>query len=118
MEAQEAKFNCLKTQASSKQSTSTNLTAHMSKPLWTQEEAIAFECAGECITDLIGIYSSAIANEEEGANPDPNKLAELESVIGQLAAERAQLYLSDHIRIAAIRKDFGARIRAHRRNVE
>lgn len=35
----------------------------MDKLKWTQDQAIAFECALECITDLMGICSTAIADE-------------------------------------------------------
>ena len=31
---------------------------------WTQEQAVAFECARECITDMMGICSAKIAEEE------------------------------------------------------
>ena len=31
---------------------------------WTQEQAVAFECARECITDMMGICSTKIAEEE------------------------------------------------------
>lgn len=86
----------------------------MTKPKWTQEEAIAFECARECITDLMGICSTEIADEEESQEPDLKKIYNLEKEMAQLAHERANLTLTDHDHIAAIRTEYGARIRAYR----
>jgi len=37
---------------------------------WTQDEAIAFECARECITDLMGIQSGLLCEEENKPSPD------------------------------------------------
>lgn len=85
----------------------------MTKPLWTQNEAIAYECARDCITDLIGIYCAEIADEEESEKPDLDKIAKLENEMARLARERASLTLTDHDRIAAIRKEYGALFRAY-----
>jgi len=35
------------------------------KPLWTQEEAIAYECARETMNDMVAICSSLIAKEKK-----------------------------------------------------
>ncbi len=47
----------------------------MAHPKWTQDEAIAFECARECITDFMGLYYTAIADEEEKPAPNLEKIA-------------------------------------------
>lgn len=86
----------------------------MEQPKWTQDEAIAFECARECITDLMGIYHTAIADEEEKATPNLEKIAKYEAITMRLAQERANLSLTDHEKIVKIRKEYGARIRTYR----
>ncbi len=86
----------------------------MNKPKWTQEEAVAFECARECITDMMGICSTAIADEEGQPTPDAVRLAGLEKNLVELARERAALTVADQDKIATIRREYGGRIRAYR----
>jgi hypothetical protein len=88
--------------------------AALTGPKWTQDEAIDFECARDCITDLMGIYSGAIDDEETAASPDQAKISELLAVRSSLARERMALRLNDHDRIAEIRSTYGARIRTYR----
>lgn len=84
------------------------------KPKWTQDEAIAFECARECINDMIGICSSEIADEEEQEHPNQVKIAEIEARRFALAIERCNLTLKDQKQIARVRKEYGAWIRNYR----
>jgi hypothetical protein len=86
----------------------------MNKPKWTQDEAVAFECARECITDMMGICSTAIADEEGQPAPDAVRLAGLEKNLAELARERAALTVADQDKIATIRREYGAQVRAHR----
>jgi len=86
----------------------------MEQPKWTQDEAIAFECARERITDLMGIYHTAIADEEEKPTPNREKIARYESITMKLARERANLSVTDHEKIADIRREYGACIRSYR----
>ena len=86
----------------------------MNKPKWTQDEAVAFECARECITDMMGICSTAIADEENQPVPDAIRLAVLEKNLADLARERAALTVADQDKIATIRREYGAQVRAHR----
>ncbi|MCL2524885.1 MAG: hypothetical protein FWF20_02265 [Betaproteobacteria bacterium] len=79
---------------------------------WTQDEAIAFECACECITDLRAILTS----ERYHDNPTPERLAEIEVELSGLRAEREMLSVHDHAEIARIRCDYGRRICYHRMN--
>ena len=83
------------------------------QPMWTQEQAVAFECAREAISDLMAICSAAIASEEASA-PEGPRLAELEQELAGLARERADLRVADHDRIAAIRRTYGERVRVYR----
>lgn len=83
-------------------------------PKWTQDQAINYECARECITDLMGIFSSSIADEKALALPDETKIKDLLRLRTALAHERMALRLKDHDRIAEIRSTYGAQIRACR----
>lgn len=83
-------------------------------PKWTQDEAINYECARECITDLMGIFSTAIDDEESSSSPDQAKIEDMLKSRTSLARERMALRLEDHDRIAEIRSVYGARIRAYR----
>jgi hypothetical protein len=74
---------------------------------WTQDEAIAFECARECITHMI-----AICTGELYENPSDERRAELEAERGRLMGEQRTLRLKDHAEIARIRTEYGAFIRA------
>ena len=81
---------------------------------WTQDEAIAFECACECITDMMAIYTGRITDEKRKDTPDTDKLAEMRAERTKLAQERAALHVSDHANIARIRTNYGATVRAWR----
>lgn len=86
----------------------------MNKPKWTQDEAIAFECARECITDMIGICCTEIYDEERLPAPDTGRLVKLKKLVADLARERTALTLTDQDKIATIRREYGAQVRAHR----
>lgn len=79
------------------------------RPKWTQEEAVAYESALECISHLRAI----LAGERYNDNPTPARLVEIEVESARLAAERRALSVHDHAEIARIRRDYGQRIRAH-----
>ncbi len=81
---------------------------------WTQEEAVAYECARECITDMMAICTGQIADESRKDAPDTDRVAALRVERSRLAQERATLHVHDHADIARIRADYGTIIRAHR----
>ncbi|WP_339584685.1 hypothetical protein [Aquabacterium sp. G14] len=81
---------------------------------WTQEQAVAFECARECITDMMGICSAKIAEEECKTDPDRAVLTELENELTRLARERSSLTITDDERIATVRRQYGEVIRCFR----
>lgn len=85
------------------------LAAGEPRPKWTQDEAIAYESALECITHLRAILTS----ERHNDNPTPARLAEIEAESARLFAERRALSVHDHADIARIRQEYGQRIRAH-----
>lgn len=81
---------------------------------WTQEEAIAFECARECITDMMAICSGQIAEQKASKTPDASRVQLLETELVRLASERASLRGTDAAEIARIRASYGKVIRDHR----
>lgn len=83
-------------------------------PAWSQEEAIAFECARECITDLMAFYTAEIHVEKTQLNPNEHRLSFLIAERARLASERRDLHLSDNETIARIRKEYGELIRSFR----
>lgn len=86
------------------------------KPEYTQDQAIAFECAREAITDLMAIYTMRI---EDAKNSGDRVLATgLTGDRSGLAQERANLHVHDADTIATVRKIYGRRIRAWREQGE
>ncbi len=79
---------------------------------WTQEEAVAFECAREVITDMMAIHTGQIADERAKPQPDPARLAQLRAERSRLAQERAGLHVGDRAEVARIRAEYGAFVRA------
>lgn len=86
----------------------------LTKPLWTQEQAIAFESARECITDLAGIYTALIEDARGQAVPDEVRIQSLRAKRSALVQERSELRLHDGDRIAEIRRIYGKQIKAFR----
>lgn len=70
---------------------------------WTQDEAIAFECARECITHLMAILTTDIASSAF----TPEQCEKLRARRSGLAAERAKLNVHDYADIARIRSIYG-----------
>lgn len=85
----------------------------LTEPLWTQDSAVAFESARECIGELIAILVGRAASIEAAGRAD----AGLEAEILALAQERDRLSVHDTRRIDEIRRDYGARVRAHNLSV-
>jgi hypothetical protein len=81
---------------------------------WTQEEAIAFECARECITDIMAICSGQLAEEKASTAPDAVRVRSLETELARLAQERAGLRGTQTAEIARIRASYGKVIHDHR----
>lgn len=81
---------------------------------WTQDEAIAFECAREAITEMMAIQTGQLAKEAAKATPDANRLASIRAERSRLARQRTALHVNDLQDIARIRAEYGAFIRAWR----
>jgi hypothetical protein len=83
-------------------------------PLWTQEQAIAYECAREVITDLSAICTARIYDELAKQTPDHGLVASLEEKITRLFNERRELTVGNQDEIAKIRHAYGSEVRAWR----
>lgn len=81
---------------------------------WTQDEAIAFECAREAIGHHIAIYSARIADEAAKPCPDVALIEQLWAERASLHQERAGLHVGDHAAIEQARAVHGAAVRAWR----
>jgi hypothetical protein len=79
-----------------------------------QDEAIVFECAYDAVGHMIAIYSEVLYDEKKKLEPDFLCIVEIEKRIDELAREFRCLHVTDHEKIAFIRRDYGAQIRAHR----
>lgn len=84
------------------------------KPLWTRDEAIAFECAREAMNDMVGICSTKIAEEKCNPAPDLRRIEVLHHTRLNFMKERDGVRWYDRDVIAKIRKEYGAKIRAYR----
>lgn len=83
-------------------------------PKWTQEQAVAFEAARECIGEVMAICAAELHTEESQAAPDACCLQALHADLASLGAERAALRVDDSDHIERVRGVYGARLRAYR----
>ena len=81
---------------------------------WTQDQAIAFECAREVITDMMAICTGRIADERTKKSPDTELIATLRADRSRLHQERTALHVTDDANVARIRAEYGAIVRAWR----
>lgn len=88
------------------------MTTETDGPRWTQEQAIAFECARECLNGLGAIYTGLIEEERQRKEPDQEKIHALREKRSMLVQERDRLRLHDEKRIAWVRHIYGAECRA------
>ena len=75
---------------------------------WTQQQAIAYECAREAITHMMAMYSARIEKEKYAPQPDQKHIASLTAQRSALFRERAELKVTDDEKIAKIRAEYGA----------
>ena len=81
---------------------------------WTQDEAIAFECTREVITDMMAIQTRQITDEANKDAPDVDRLASLRAERSRLAQERNALHVDDLAAVSRIRSEYGTIVRASR----
>lgn len=85
--------------------------------LWTQDQAVSFECARETITELMAVQTACIAAEEEKADPDARAIAAYERRFAELAKERGLLTVVDEDRNAVVRRVYGAEVQQARKEM-
>jgi len=83
------------------------------QPLWTQEEAIAFESARETLGHMIAICSTLIDEEEALPIPDLQRIAELEKKQDQFLQERLALHVDSKAEIIRIRLEYASKIKRY-----
>jgi hypothetical protein len=81
---------------------------------WTQEEAIAFEAARECITDVMAMYSAELADAKKALPVDSDRVEAIRARLTTLSHERDGLRGSDNENIIRVLGVYGAMVREHR----
>lgn len=81
-------------------------------PLWTQDQAIAFEAALEAVNDVIAGYSEQIDIEENSRQPDVAHIAWLNMRIGQAVDVRHALRVTDTANVRQVLMEFSAIVQA------
>jgi hypothetical protein len=79
---------------------------------WTQDEAIAYECAREAITHMRAILNGQLYDENKKEHPDAERVASLRAELTRMFQERSRLQVSDQATIARVRAEYGAHVRA------
>jgi len=78
---------------------------------WTQEEAVAYDCACAAIGSVISILSWEIHQEKSKPQPDAKRLESLLAEQLRLHLEREDLHVGEHEKIAQVRKKYGEFVR-------
>ena len=81
-------------------------------PLWTQDQAIAFEAALEAVNDVIAGYSEQIADEQASPAPNANRIAWLEMRTDQAVSVHRSLNVCDDSNVQQAISEFSAIVRA------
>lgn len=82
------------------------------RPLWTQDQAIAYEAALEAINDVIAGYSEQIAREDTCATPDAARVAWLNIRIDQATGVMHALNVTDSENVQNALSEYSAMVRA------
>ena len=83
-----------------------------SEPLWTQDQAIAYEAALEAINDVIAGYSEQIALEHGRVVPNTARIAWLEMRTDQASATGHALNVMDDENVRQTLLEYSAIVRA------
>ncbi|MFV0296733.1 MAG: hypothetical protein ACK5JT_11520 [Hyphomicrobiaceae bacterium] len=81
-------------------------------PLWSQDQAIAYEAALEAINDVIAGYSEQIEAEESNPRPNEARLALLTMQTSHAAQIRDALDVTDDVSVRQVLQEFCAIVRA------
>ncbi|WP_323809480.1 hypothetical protein [Sphingobium baderi] len=77
-------------------------------PLWTQDQAIAYEAALEAINDVIAGYSEQIAVEVSDGAPDAKRIAWLEMRTTQAREVAESLDVTEDATVAQALMEYSA----------
>lgn len=81
-------------------------------PLWTQDQAIAYEAALEAINDVIAGYSEQIAVEQDSPAPNAARIAWLEMRTDQATVIMHSLNVEDTANVRQVLTEYSAMVRA------
>ena len=81
-------------------------------PMWTQDQAIAYEAALEAINDVIAGYSEQIALEQQSGAPNTGRIAWLEMRTDQATAIMESLNVTDTENVRQVLSEYSAIVRA------
>ena len=81
---------------------------------WSLQNSVAYECAREALTDVIGIRMAQIYEAEARGAAGAEQLERLQAEVQALVERRRELMPEDLDAIAEIRQTCGAIVRAHR----
>jgi hypothetical protein len=80
---------------------------------WTQDQAIAYECARELIGHLMAIKSEQIEQGLGKVTPDQERIEALRLERSVLHQERNALHVTDDAQVERARREYGAAIRTY-----
>jgi len=83
----------------------------LTSPLWSQEQAIAYEVALEAINDVIAGYSEQIALEQARPTPNATRIAWLEMRTDQAVSVHHSLNVRDDGNVQQALSEFSAIVR-------
>lgn len=81
-------------------------------PLWTQDQAIAFEVAREAVLDVIAGYNAEVYEERQKPSPDTNRIAYLKMRVGQCFDVANALRVTDDTTVSEVTREYSAIVRA------
>lgn len=90
----------------------TMTTSAPTAPLWTQDQAIAYEAALEAINDVIAGYSEQIALEQDSPTPNAARIAWLEMRTDQATEIMHSLNVADTANVRQVLTEYSAIVRA------
>jgi hypothetical protein len=81
-------------------------------PLWTQDQAIAYEAALDAINDVIAGYSEQIDAEERRPQSDASRIAWLDMRVDQAREVMHSLNVTDTANVWQVLREYSAIVRA------
>src|SRR3546814_10608238 len=87
-------------------------TSETNGPLWTQDQAIAYEAALEAINDVIAGYSAQIAIERNASPPNIHRMEWLRMRVRQARDVAESLDVTDDASVQQVLSEYSAIVRA------